>query len=114
LRAAVCAVALAAALAGCGGASAKRPEGAATLFRQDCGACHSLAGNESLHKPGGDLLGYDLAPAILRQFTREMPVHPRLTPGELTAIVDYVYRFQQRARGLKAPQPVHRPRTERH
>jgi hypothetical protein len=111
----LCALAVAGALAGCGGASGTRParpEGAAPLFRQDCGTCHSLIGNESLHKPGGDLLGYDLTPATLRQFTAEMPVHPGLTPGELTAIVDFVYRAQQRADGVSPPEPAPRPRTE--
>ena len=85
-------------LTGCGGSSVQRPLGGAALFSQDCSKCHSLIGNESLHRQGGDLLGYDLSGEILAQFTREMPVRPRLSSSQLTTIVGYVYDAERRAR----------------
>jgi hypothetical protein len=60
------------------------------LFAEDCSACHSLIGNESLHREGGDLLGYRFSRRDLLEFTREMPVRHPLGPVQLTAIVDYV------------------------
>jgi mono/diheme cytochrome c family protein len=90
-------LALVASLTGCGsGASPSAPSGA-QVFARDCAACHSLVGNESLHRIGGDLLGYRISRAELLEFTREMPVRHPLTPAELSAVVSYVYALQQRA-----------------
>ncbi len=91
------------ALAGCAATSVPRRPDAAALFSQNCDSCHSLIGNESLHRQGGDLLGYHLSRAILAQFTREMPVRRPLSSDELTAIVAYVYGAERRAqlRGAK-------------
>jgi hypothetical protein len=58
--------------------------------------CHSVIGNESLRRQGGDLLGYRMTRQQLREFTREMPVRHRLTPAELNAVVDYVFALQRR------------------
>ena len=91
------AVAAAGIVAGCGGTSAQQPRSGQALFRQDCSACHSLVGNESQHKQGGDLLGYQFGRAVLRQLASEMPVRPPLTSSQLTTIVDYVYRAEQLA-----------------
>jgi mono/diheme cytochrome c family protein len=96
-------VAITGVISGCGGAGAPPSPSGAALFRQDCTSCHSLIGNESLHRQGGDLLRYDLGPEILRQFTREMPVHPRLEARQLAAIVEYVHRAEQRAKQGAAP-----------
>ena len=67
------------------------------IFAHDCQACHSLIGNESLRKQGGDLLGIRLTSAQLLSFTRVMPTPP-LTAKQLQAVVDYVLRTQQRGR----------------
>jgi mono/diheme cytochrome c family protein len=82
---------------GCGGSAARRPPGAA-VFARDCTACHSLLGNESLHRQGGDLLGYRISRAELLEFTREMPVRHPLTRAELNDVVDYVFALQRHAR----------------
>jgi len=94
----VCAAAVAAVVAGCAGSSAQRQLGGAALFSQDCSECHSLIGNESLHRQGGDLVGYDLSPEVLTQFTREMPIRRPLHPDQLTAIVAYVYAAERATR----------------
>ena len=49
------------------------PSSGKEIFAHDCQACHSLIGNESLHKQGGDLLGIRLTSAQLLSFTRVMP-----------------------------------------
>jgi mono/diheme cytochrome c family protein len=85
---------LSGALAGCGGA-ASHPSGS-HVFATDCAACHSVIGNESQHRVGGDLLGYRISRQELLQYTREMPVRRPLTRAQLTAVVDYVYSLQQR------------------
>jgi mono/diheme cytochrome c family protein len=96
-------VAIAGVVSGCGAANAPAPVNGAALFREACGNCHSLVGNESLHRQGGDLLHYDLGPEILRQFTREMPVRPRLDAKQLAVIVEYVYRAEHRAKRRATP-----------
>ena len=73
------------------------PSSGQEIFAHDCQACHSLIGNESLRKQGGDLLGIRLTSAQLLSFTRVMPT-PRLTAKQLQAVVDYVLRTQQRKR----------------
>lgn len=83
------AVAASVALLGCGGAS-RPPASGRALFAEDCSACHSLIGNESLHRQGGDLLGYRFSHRDLLEFAREMPVPRPLDPVQLTAIVDYM------------------------
>lgn len=69
--------------------------GGASIFAHACASCHSLVGNDSAHKQGGDLLGYHMTRSQLLTFTREMPTRP-LTAGQLSAVVDYVLRAQQR------------------
>jgi mono/diheme cytochrome c family protein len=91
----VVAIALASALAGCGGRPPQPPSGAA-VFASSCAACHSLIGNESLHRQGGDLLDYRLSREDLLQYTRQMPVPRPLSAAELAAVVDYVRAAQQR------------------
>src|SRR5436305_14907915 len=90
---------LAGVLAGCGGGARARPPGGAAVFARECSSCHSLIGNESLRRPGGDLLGYTLTRQELLLQTRQMPVRHPLSSPQLTAVVDYVAAMQQRARG---------------
>jgi mono/diheme cytochrome c family protein len=96
VRTAACVAALAA--TGCGAGSAARPVSGATVFSRACSACHSLIGNESGHRQGGDLLGYRMTRRQLTEFTREMPVKQPLSPAELAAVVSYVAAAQQHAR----------------
>jgi mono/diheme cytochrome c family protein len=80
------------------------PSSGREIFARDCQACHSLIGNESLRKQGGDMLGVALSSAQLLSYTRVMPP-PRLTARQLRAVVDYVLRTQQdrrRATGATA------------
>lgn len=74
------------------------PASGAAVFAHNCQSCHSLIGNESEHKQGGDLTGYNMSRAQVLTQTREMPTRP-LTAAELNAVVDYVLRAQQRGRG---------------
>jgi mono/diheme cytochrome c family protein len=67
------------------------------VFAHNCTTCHSLVGNESKHKDGGDLVGYHLTRAELTLVTRTMPTR-HLTAAELQAVVGYVMRAQQRGR----------------
>jgi hypothetical protein len=69
------------------------------LFAEDCSACHSLIGNESLHRQGGDLLGYRFSRRDLLEFVREMPVRHPLGPAQLATIVDYVSNREGSAGG---------------
>lgn len=66
------------------------------MFAHDCQACHSVIGNESAHKQGGDLLGYHLTRAQWLSFTRVMPARRPLSKAELNAVVDYVLAQQKR------------------
>jgi hypothetical protein len=68
------------------------------VFAGNCRACHSLVGNESRHRQGGDLAGYRLTRQELVQFTREMPTPRPLTSAQLDVVVDYVLEFQRRGR----------------
>jgi mono/diheme cytochrome c family protein len=89
---------LAGAVSGCGGSAAPAPASGAAAFRRECSYCHSLIGNESLHRQGGDLLGYTLSRQELIEQTRQMPVRHPLSAAELNAVVDYVEAMQERAR----------------
>lgn len=71
---------------------------AAALFARDCGACHSLIGNESGHREGGDLVGYRLSRGELLEFTREMPTRRPLTSSQRIMVVDYVLEIEQHGR----------------
>jgi mono/diheme cytochrome c family protein len=84
------------AVAGCGSPDSGAGHQGAHVFARDCAMCHSLIGNESRHRQGGDLLGYRMTRRELREFTREMPVRHRLTAAELNAVVEYVFALQQR------------------
>jgi mono/diheme cytochrome c family protein len=85
-------------VAGCGGSAPSRPVSGAAVFARECSYCHSLVGNESLHRQGGDLLGYTLSRQQLLEQTRQMPVRDPLTRAQLDAVVDYVRGMQQLAR----------------
>ncbi len=78
-------------LAGCG---AKHAQPGAALFAGNCSLCHSLIGNESLRRQGGDLLHARLSRPTLLQFTREMPVRRPLSERQLAQIVDYIRLVQ--------------------
>ncbi len=67
------------------------------MFATACSQCHSLIGNESLRRQGGDLLGYRFSRQQLLSFTREMPVRHPLSASELGAVVDYVLSVERRA-----------------
>jgi hypothetical protein len=83
---------------GCGpGGRSPTPSGA-TLFVHNCTLCHSVVGNESLHRQGGDLLGYRFSRQVLGQYTRQMPVRRPLSGAQLGSIVEYVYQAEQRGR----------------
>ncbi len=86
--------ALALAGTGCGSSAAPAPPlSGAEVFARSCAACHSLVGNESHYKQGGDLVGYHLSRAQLTLMTRSMPTRP-LSRAELAAVVSYVLRTQ--------------------
>jgi mono/diheme cytochrome c family protein len=68
------------------------------LFASNCGACHSLIGNESRRRQGGDLVGYRLTRSQLLEFTQEMPTRRPLTSSELNTLVDYVLEIEQHRR----------------
>jgi mono/diheme cytochrome c family protein len=82
-------------LTGCGGSSAARPLGE-SVFDAGCATCHSLVGNESLHRIGGDLLGYRLTRDEMLQFVREMPARRPLSPTDVRAVSDYVVALEHR------------------
>ena len=93
------ATSVAVAVAGCGGGgSSSQTREAAAVFARNCSACHSLIGNESRHRQGGDLVGYRLSRRELLEFTREMPTRRPLTSSQLERVVDYVLAFQRRGR----------------
>jgi mono/diheme cytochrome c family protein len=88
-------------ISGCGAERSHPPSPARgpEVFARNCGGCHTLIGNESRHRQGGDLAGFSLSRATLLQFTREMPTRRRLSPAELQSVVDYVFAVEQRGRG---------------
>ncbi len=86
-------------LAGCGGSGARPPRGAA-VFDATCSTCHSLIGNESRHRVGGDLLGYRLTRPEMLELVREMPVRPALSATAIAAVSDYV--LAREARGCSS------------
>ncbi len=83
-------------LTGCGSSRPGVPLGRAT-FASGCQTCHSLIGNESLRKVGGDLLGYRLPRTELIELVREMPARRALDAAEIAAVSDYVLGLEQRA-----------------
>jgi mono/diheme cytochrome c family protein len=83
-------------LAGCG---VTHPQPGAALFARNCSLCHSLIGNESLRRQGGDLLRARRSRPILLQFAREMPVRRPLSERQLGQIVDYIRRVQASGAG---------------
>ena len=94
------AIFLVVALAGCGSSQRPIPVGlGVTVFRGDCEMCHSLVGNDSERKQGGDLVGYRMSVPAMTQFAREMPSIHRLTRAELKSVVGYVESVERRARG---------------
>jgi mono/diheme cytochrome c family protein len=71
---------------------------AQALFASHCSACHSLIGNESRPRQGGDLVGYRFTRLQLLEFTREMPTRRPLSSSELNTLVDYVLDVEQHRR----------------
>src|SRR5947209_19355740 len=71
---------------GTGAGASARPVSGATVFAHECSYCHSLIGNESLHREGGDLLGYTLTRQQLLLQTRQMPVRHQLSAAQLNAV----------------------------
>jgi mono/diheme cytochrome c family protein len=67
----------------------------AVLFARNCAACHSLIGNESERKQGGDLIGYRMTRAQMALMTRTMPTRA-LSDAEVQSIVSYVLAAQRR------------------
>lgn len=90
-------LAIAGLLGGCGAGAGSQTASGRVLFAHNCTVCHSLIGNESLRRQGGDLLGYRFSRQVLTQYTRQMPVGRPLSSGQLGAIVEYVYQAEQRA-----------------
>lgn len=92
---------------GCSGSSppSTGPAVGQGVFSRACSACHSLVGNESLHRSGGDLLGYGFSAAALTQYTRVMPLRRPLSAAQTAAVVAYLLRVQRgsRARGNTQP-----------
>jgi len=88
---------LAGAASGCGGSALRAPKSGAAVFQASCSSCHSLSGHANEHQQGGDLLGYAMSRAQLRQFTAEMPARHPLSPDQLQAVTDYVLAAQRRA-----------------
>jgi hypothetical protein len=68
------------------------------VFSGYCSYCHSLIGNESLRRQGGDLVHFRMTRDDLLQFAREMPARRPLTVAQLTAVVAYVLAAQHAAR----------------
>jgi mono/diheme cytochrome c family protein len=66
------------------------------VFAQQCSGCHSLIGNESLRRQGGDLLRFRMTAGQLLQFTREMPTRRSLSREELAAVVAYALAAERR------------------
>ena len=88
--------------AGCwAGAAGRAPRAAPSsgrdVFASSCSSCHSLVGNESSHKQGGDLLGFRMTRADVFSFTRVMPTAAGLSAAQLRAVTDYVFAAQQSA-----------------
>jgi len=87
-------VALSGLPAGCGRHPVPTAGGAA-VFAGSCSSCHSLIGNESLRRQGGDLLGYHFTRAELLEFAGEMPARKPLSAPQLAAVVDYVLQAER-------------------
>jgi mono/diheme cytochrome c family protein len=92
-------VAVAIALAGCGGSLAQRTEAGPAVFSRECGACHSLLGRQSPRQQGGDLRGLSVPRASLLQFAAEMPVPHPLTRADRNAVVNYILTVQRQRPG---------------
>ncbi|HWD65747.1 MAG TPA: cytochrome c [Solirubrobacteraceae bacterium] len=88
-------LALALLIGGCGQVARPRQPSGAAVFGQECQVCHSLIGNESLNKDGGDLLGYRMTARQMNTFAREMPVRHRLSSPELRAVVRFVLHAER-------------------
>jgi mono/diheme cytochrome c family protein len=91
------AVTLAAGLGACGSNGSPRSAGQA-LFAQDCSVCHTLSGQQSPSRQGGDLLALHVGREAMLQFVREMPVRHRLRRVQLRIVADYVLTAELRAR----------------
>jgi mono/diheme cytochrome c family protein len=84
---------------GAGGAARLGAPNGRVVFAQACEYCHSITGHMKASQQGGDLRDYHVPMAELRQLTAEMPVlHHKLSPAELTAVVDYVAAVERTSR----------------
>lgn len=92
---AVAAVALAGGISGCGGPRATQD--GRTLFDAGCRSCHSLIGNESLRRVGGDLLAYRFSRSDMIQLVGEMPVRRSLDSRQIAVVSDYVLALEHAA-----------------
>ena len=92
------ALAIAAVAAGCGSGGGSQHAGGAALFADDCGMCHSLTGQQSPRRQGGDLLALHMTRAEMLEFVREMPVPHRLTSAEVATVADYVRAVEAHGR----------------
>lgn len=91
-------LALALLTGGCGQAARPRQPSGAMVFRQECQVCHSLIGNESRRKDGGDLLGFRMTLSQMNTFVREMPVRHRLSSPQLRAVERFVLHAERSRR----------------
>src|ERR1700759_222593 len=91
-------VAAAIAVAGCGGSGARQMASGKTVFRSECGMCHSLSGHRSRRQEGEDLSRRRMRRGILLRFAAEMPVPHPLTRASLNAVVKYILAVERRDR----------------
>lgn len=78
--------------------SSPSPALGASVFAQRCTVCHSLNGIGPRRSAGGDLTGYEMSADEVRLLAATMPVRPKLSARELTAVAAYVASVQRRAR----------------
>jgi mono/diheme cytochrome c family protein len=96
-RRAASALVIAATVAGCGGGGAVAGISGPAVFVNHCATCHSLSGSSAPQQQGGDLRHLRLPRAELLQYSAEMPpVHGRLSPPELRAVVSYLQSVERR------------------
>ena len=91
-------VALTVGCIGCGGSSQQPAPSGQRLFAADCGACHSLSGDERPSRQGGDLRGLRISHVAMLQFVREMPVRHHLSAVQENGVAKYVLAIERAAR----------------
>jgi len=58
--------------------------------------CHSLTGQQSPRRQGGDLLALHMTRTEMLEFVREMPVPNSLSSAQTQAVADYVRAVEAR------------------